>query len=275
MRKHLLAPTVAVAGGVVGFALRKWQLATAFEPDTGLPIPGAPAALVLMALTAAVALALILLCRGCTNDRPFDEAFAAQGNTVYLTACVLAAFLLLASAAAEVIILPTSFQTARATGTWLAMVLPPLRAATCVVGFFCALVTAKGLYRAEGKGKESLPLLGLCFLFCVWLISDYQRRAADPVLQNYVYGVLAIVAALLGLYYMAGFSFQTGQPRRTAVAALLGTYLSLVALADRHALADLARYGFAILFLTAHAALLLREHPAGTVPAETEDIDHA
>ena len=43
MRKEILLPAVAAAGGVVGFAFRRWELATAFEADTGLPIDGAPA----------------------------------------------------------------------------------------------------------------------------------------------------------------------------------------------------------------------------------------
>ena len=39
MRKEIIVPAVAVIGGGVGFALRRWGLDTGFEPDTGLPIP--------------------------------------------------------------------------------------------------------------------------------------------------------------------------------------------------------------------------------------------
>ena len=35
MRKEILLPAVAVAGGGAGFVLRRWELATAFEADTG------------------------------------------------------------------------------------------------------------------------------------------------------------------------------------------------------------------------------------------------
>ena len=38
MRKDILLPGVAVAGGAAGFLLRRWELSTAFEPDTGLPV---------------------------------------------------------------------------------------------------------------------------------------------------------------------------------------------------------------------------------------------
>ena len=47
--------TVAIAGGAAGFALRRWELATAFEADTGLPIDGAPATLALIALSVVMA----------------------------------------------------------------------------------------------------------------------------------------------------------------------------------------------------------------------------
>ena len=55
MKKHWLAPLLAIAGGAVGFGLRKWQLASGFEPDTGLAIPGAPAVGALAVCAAALA----------------------------------------------------------------------------------------------------------------------------------------------------------------------------------------------------------------------------
>ena len=40
MRKEIVLPAATVAVGAAGFLLRRWELATAFEPDTGLHIPG-------------------------------------------------------------------------------------------------------------------------------------------------------------------------------------------------------------------------------------------
>ena len=39
MRKEIVLPAATVAVGAAGFLLRRWELATAFEPDTGLHIP--------------------------------------------------------------------------------------------------------------------------------------------------------------------------------------------------------------------------------------------
>lgn len=62
MRKETLLPAVAMTGGGAGFVLRRWELATAFETDTGLSIPGASATLALIALPVAMMAALALLC---------------------------------------------------------------------------------------------------------------------------------------------------------------------------------------------------------------------
>ena len=115
--------------------------------------------------------------------------------------------------------------------------------------------------------------LELCFLFCVWLISDYQVRAADPVVQDYMYEVFAIVCGLMGIYFVTSYSFQEGKPRRTLFFCLMGAYFSLVTLADQHSLTDIFRYGFVVLFLIAHAVLLLQEHPPAPEPEAAEETE--
>ena len=278
MRKNILPPILAILWGGVGFALRRWQLATGFEPGTGLPVPGAPAATALVVWSALLVLVLVLLCRKSGPARPWEEALDAAGNSLFLTAVVTGAFLLLVSAGAEAITLSATYRASLSvladgeTLGWTAAAMPPLRILLCAAGFPCALVWGQRLARRSPKRRESLALLELCLLFCVWLVSDYQVRAADPVTQDYMYAIFAIVCGLLGLYYIAGWSFQTGKPRRTVVFCLLGTYFSLVTLADHHTLAEVTRYAFVILFLTAHAALFLNPPPAGEpqeAPAET------
>lgn len=272
MRKKL--PLIlTLLGGAVGFALRKWQLTAGFEPDTRLPIPGAPSALLLVALSVVIAAGLLLLLWPGKGSAPAEVAFsAARDNTLYLTAAVLAGFLLLLSTGFELFTFTSAYGAAgedvNQVSRVASMVLPPLRILFCVVGLPCTLLWARKLYRG-GDVREQLPLLELCLLFCLWLITDYQSRAADPIIMDYVYEVFAIVCSLLGLYYLAGWSFQTGKPRRTIFFCLMGSYFSLVTLADAHTGAEMARLGFAVLFLTAHAALLLHR------PAYTEDENGA
>ena len=61
MRKELVLPVTAAVSGAAGFFLRRWELASAFEADTGLPIPGMPATWALIALSAAAVLALLIV----------------------------------------------------------------------------------------------------------------------------------------------------------------------------------------------------------------------
>ena len=44
MRKEIVLPSLAVGGGIVGLILRRWELATAFEADTGHKLVAGPEA---------------------------------------------------------------------------------------------------------------------------------------------------------------------------------------------------------------------------------------
>ena len=235
MRKEILLPAVAVAGGGAGFVLRRWELATAFEADTGLPIPGAPATLALIALSVAMAAVLALLCRGkYPSFTGYDEAFQAKGNTLYATAMVL------------------SF--VQGTNTVYTRL---LLAALAAVSFFCVMQTAQNSFKGLDRGKYSFTLLMPAYTCCVWLIAAYQVRAGDPVQLDYVYELFAIIASLLGLYFHAGFSFERGRVFWAGLFSLLGIYFCLTTLADQHDLATTLLYGFAILYLLSSTVTLL------------------
>ena len=83
MRKEIILPAVAVVCGGAGYALRRWELATAFEAGTGLPIAGAPATMALaVLLRRRQAGVLALLCRGkYPAFSGYGPAFRAKGNT--------------------------------------------------------------------------------------------------------------------------------------------------------------------------------------------------
>lgn len=279
MQKRNLPVALALIGGAVGLGLRRWQLATGFEPDTGLPIPGAPAYLALLVFSALMALVLMALLYPLKGSWSYDVAFAARSNELYMACVTLGAFLLLGSAVLELVDFPAAYAAAReaeANGVKLAVILPPLRILSCLLGAGCTLLIGANGYKGLGRGKENPAGLGLCLLFCVWLVTVYQKRAIDPVTQNYLYEVLCVVFALMGMYYFTGWSFQTGRLRRSLFCFTMAVYLSLVTLADPHSLADRLRFGFVLLFFAAHALLLLQEHPAeaADAPAETEETEN-
>ena len=242
MGKKILLPAIAVAGGGAGFALRRWELATAFEPDTGLPIAGSPATTALIALSvlvAAVLLALSLLGK-YPRFEGYGQAFRARGNTLYAMAGVLSAFLLIGAGGLM------AYDFVQGTNQLYTRLIV---AAMAVASGACVLVTVQGNFKGTGQGKYSVPLLIPAFAFCVWLIAAYQVRAGDPVQLDYVYELFAIIASLLGLYCTASFSFERGRPFLTCLFSLLGAYFSLVTLADAHDLATILLYAFSIVYL--------------------------
>lgn len=289
MRKEIILPAVAVGGGVAGFFLRRWELRTAFEPDSGLAIPHSPAAWALILFSLVVALILLVLARG--RHRPFaggyDAAFAAKGNTVYIMAVVLGGFLLLVSAALNLLGLPAAYGEAQALfqqthqGNPVFTMLPRvLLMVLAAASFPCVLATGRNHYRGQGRGRFSAAALMPAYMACLWLIAAYQTRAGDPVRQDYIYELFAIIAGVLGLYFMAGFAFERAKVFRTVVFSLLGIYFSIVTLADGHSLYVAALYGFLILYLGANTAALLfndgmsepkLQTPPEETPAETPD----
>ena len=62
MRKEIVLPSLAVGGGIVGLILRRWELATAFEADTGLVTPNMPSTWALIIWSAVLAVVPLSLC---------------------------------------------------------------------------------------------------------------------------------------------------------------------------------------------------------------------
>lgn len=279
MRKEWIFPGTAVLLGAAGFGLRRWERATAFEPETGLVTPGMPSTMALLALCAAAAALCALLGysqrRGWQED--YDEAFQVEDCFPYLMGMILSAFLLLAGTVLEMIDILrvlVDYQAARAAAGPLegvpnplpGLFLPALRAGLAMAAAFCIAAVGRRRYRGEQVGKYSGLLLTPAYFCCVWLISAYQPRTADPVVEDYIYELLAIICALLACYYLAGFSFERPKVGRTVFCCLLAICLSMTTLADGHSWAYVAFYAFAICYSALSAVFLLRGASASSWP---------
>ena len=75
MRKEIILPGLALGGGLAGFGLRRWQWLSAYDAQTQLYLHGAPATFALLALTALLVLAFLVLCRGKRRPEGFLDAF--------------------------------------------------------------------------------------------------------------------------------------------------------------------------------------------------------
>lgn len=244
MLNLILPLLLALLGGAGGFSLRRWELATVFE-ESGLAILWSTPSLILIALSAVLAVVFALLCRK-TKYTPSDynEAFSAQNNWLYLIVMALAAATMLFAGVLGL----------RCGG--YCGILCKLMNVMCILSFFCILVSAWSNFRGKNL-RFSLTLLAPGYTLCLWLVSAYQQRAADPVVLDYVYELLAIICTLVGLYFSVGFSFGRPKIWRCAVFSLLGIYFSMVTLADVHSTADRLLFLFCILYQLACVSALL------------------
>lgn len=248
MLKVFLLPLLAVIGGMGGFFLRRWELSTAFEPS-GLVTPWLPASVMLIVLSIVLALVIAFLCRGQKNElKTYDDAFSAPGSWFYLLVLALASACLLVGSL-------IGFK--RTMTSWPRSILHLILWALCIVAFFCVLNIALSNFRSTTR-KYNVMLLIPAYAFCLWLVSAYQQHAADPVVLDYVYELLAIICSLLGLYFAAAFSFAKARVWRCAFFSLMGIYFSIVTLADSHDRATQLLYLFAILYLLATVTVLLK-----------------
>lgn len=272
MRKEVLLPAAAVVLGAGGFALRKWELATAFEPDTGLVIPGTPSTIALIVLSVVAALLALFLVRGKHYPFPggYDEAFSASGDTLTVTALVLAAFLMVGSGLWDLYL---HFVAREVVYT-----IPRLaQAVLSMVSAGAVFYLAAKRYRGQSVGKYPMGVLAPGYTFCVWLAAAYQSRAADPVVQDYIYELLAIICALLATYYVASFAFSKKKKvTSTLFFAFMAVYFTLTTLADSHDGPTMLLYGGALLYALATSYCLLRSegqpHP-DPVPQEEPPVE--
>lgn len=225
MLRAILLPLLALAGGIGGLFLRRWELSSAFEAD-GLAIPHAPATLALIALTVVMIALFILLCQGKHNTlENYDDAFESHGNWLYLVLAGLAAAHVLL---AGLFTLADFFRGQQTSPVWIFMAL------LCLIAFTSVLIIALHNFRG-GKGKGiGLVLMGPAYMCCLWLVLAYQQRAGDPVVLDYVYELFTVISALLGLYYAAGFAFDRPKVKRCTVFGLLAVYFALITQADSH-----------------------------------------
>lgn len=262
MRKELILPVTAIVGGAIGFFLRRLELATAFEPDTGLPIEGMPVTWALIALSAAVAVVLLLLCLGVGKgfEGGYDQAFRARDAAPYMMGMTAGAFLTAAAGVLLLLKLPRLYAEAslETSGFPMFSLVPMvLLAVLCLCSAWSMLMLGKNNYRGEEKGKYSAWLLIPAYTCCMWLIVSYQEHSGDPIILDYVYQLFSVIAAVLGCYFLSGFGFGRSRPAAAAFFSAEAMYFALVTLADAHEPAFLLLYAGCFFYFAASSVALL------------------
>lgn len=241
MRKDVALPALALAGGAAGFLVRLWQRAAAWDPSTHLFQSGAPATAALLALTAAVALAALLLSRGAAlpEEEPARGFFCP--SSAYMTLAAAGAMALLAAAALGVPELVEDLQLWRANSRTHPMPLAlGLTLAGCAAGGIGGLVTGRNNYRGLWQPAQHWMTTLPAYAALMWLMELYQVYSREPVLLSAAYPLMAVVFLLLALYYQSAVFFGRPRPRRFFFCAVMGVFLGLTSLADGGSLFELA-----------------------------------
>ena len=277
MRKDLALPALALAGGAAGFFLRRWQLASAYRPETGLFVRGAPASYALLGLVALLAgLFLFLLRKKLEGLDDFLPAFSSLGAEQM--ALFAAAWLLLD--AAGFLGMMDGFKALRlwrASTDAYQLSLPVsqlLAGGLCVLAGFGALYMGRMAYRGalNDQGCFLAPFPALAAL--VWLFSTHLKHGTEPVLMKYVFTLFAALLFTLAHYDAAGFLYGKPRPRRTAFCALMGTAVGVISLADRPDwFTAAATAGFALSALALARALLGGPWPERMPPKNSQEPD--
>ena len=277
MRRDIVLPVLAVAGGVAGFFLRRWQLASAYDPETELFVHSAPATGALLGLTALLALAFLLaVLKKKEGLDDFLPAFGSPG-TGQMTIFAAAGLLMMAAGMAGL------FSGLRAIQLWQlapeeyqlsTLATRLLAAALCLPAGNAVLLMGRMAYRGELDKLSCClsPFPALAAL--VWLFSTHLEHGTEPVLMKYALGLFAALLLTLAHYCVAGFLYGKPRPRGTLFFALTGVALGITALADGPDLfAAVATAAFSLSALGFARALLAGPWPERMPPPEEEEQD--
>lgn len=279
MKNSIALPALAVAGGMAGFFLRRLQLASAYLPDQGLFLHGAPATYLLLGLMALLALLFLLLV--WRPREGLDDFLPAFGSPSPGQMTVFAAAGLLMMAAGMIGL----FSGLRNVQLWQldpeeyqlsALASRLLTAALCLPAGNGVLLMGRMAYRGElnTAGCFLAPFPALAGL--VWVFSAHLKHGTEPVLMKYGFSLFAALLLTLAHYYAAGFLYGKPRPRRTLFCALMGIVVGITALAswpDLFTAAATAAFSLSALGLV--HALLGGPWPERMPPAEEENIDNA
>lgn len=235
MRRDIFLPVLSLAGGAAGFFLRRWQLASAYQPDTGLFVHGAPATFALLGFIALLAVVFLVLV--WKKREGLDDYLPAFGSPSVGQMAVLAAAAFLMFAAGGFGMqdgfralrlwqaAPESYQLS-GPGSQL------LTGALMVLAGFGVLYMGQMAYRGKINDQVCflVPFPALAAL--VWLFAAHLKHGTEPVLMKYAPTLFAVLLFTLAHYYVAGFFYGKPRPRRTLFCALMGAALGITSLSD-------------------------------------------
>lgn len=269
MRRYAVFPVLALGGGCAAFVLRLLQWRVGFEPDTGLPVPGAPFGAATALLTVLVMVLSGLLSRRLPKESEGAPLFPQGFSTAeagLLTLAVAGVFLMavsgLADMAAGLGVQGIPGMAALSAVSRREQLILGVLTAVSAVCLFPAVAACR--LRPDGMARPFSGTLLLAPVVClvIRLVLVYRQDSANPVLAAYWVELLALVLVILALYRLSAFSCGAGRTRRFVLYAVPAAALCLGALADGGALSSLLFNAGAALLLTGFLLQRLSNLPA-------------
>lgn len=252
MKKHLLFPLLSAVGGICGAVLRFLQNRSGFEPDTGLPIPGNPYALLLPGMLFLLAALTLLLCLRLPKEDlsdGFADAFSAHSKAGVMLA-VAGIFLWCLSGAAGVLPVIMShgeLYTVTAAGLYYpvsaaAQRLELILAVALVISAACMFPAAATRRFKDFAATGNLLLVPVVYLVLRMTLS-FREISISASQQAYYVELMAMVFLTLCLFRLSSFAFQGGSTRQFVLYSVMAAVLCITALVDAAALGDRLFYG--------------------------------
>lgn len=234
MGKKIILPGLALLGGALGFGLRRRQWAVEYDTVTHLFHCDHPITMNLALLGVGLALLMLVLLLWVRPNEADGRVFHCA-SPIYVGAMVAAGLLFFIGGAM------TLLEGLDQLALWQrhpevhVFTYPAALLAGGVLAFLSGLATLiLGRSSYQGSSPALLPFW-VCFpplSALVWVFSFHLDHGTDPVLMAYGVSLAAAVCLLLAHYHIAAFFHDRPAPRRLAFAALMGTALGLVSLAD-------------------------------------------
>ena len=198
--------------GIAAMLLRAQLYLTAVD-DKGLLIRNTPAEMTVLALTAAVAVALLLVLKNDRGSDLYEDNYSAS----------VPAGLGHVAAATGIYTLVQSAHFPMAGYMGLIWRILGLAAPVCLV--------LAGIARIVGKKPFFLLHVVPCLFFLVQVIGRYQLWSSNPQMQDYLFALLATLSLALFAHHTAAFEAGLGNRKLVLGAGLAAVYLCLAELA--------------------------------------------
>jgi len=223
-------PVIVFIVGVLGFALRLTELASVFDPVSGLPERNALITLVLIGFSTLIFLVAFIFAVSTSVryvvSADYDDAFGTDSfayPAIYTALCTI-------WLVATVVYFLELFSLGD-----MALIDKVFTIASSLSAIFLMIFAIEVYKNPRRKFLALLSIVPTLFM-CFWLILIYMDNASNPVLLGYAYKCLAFVFCSLGLYFSTGFSIGKPVIGKAILSYTGATYFCMITLADDYSL---------------------------------------